>query len=121
MNKLLATAALLFAACGGANQSGPQTATTSGADGDATVDPTVPSWTPKSCIAYHKVTIEALDCPAIEQSKRDQIQAEYGQASQAWKREEDATKANVEEIAQACERSAESVHADIAGKCAKAE
>jgi hypothetical protein len=57
----------------------------------------------------------------LPRDRAEQIQAEYGQASQAWKREEDATKANVEEIAQACERSAESVHADIAGKCAKAE
>ena len=73
MTKLLATAALLFAACGGATRSSPQTATTTSGGTDHAVDPTVPSWTPKSCIAYHKVTIEALDCPAIEQSTRDQI------------------------------------------------
>jgi hypothetical protein len=115
MNKLLATATLFFAACGGpATQSSPRTANT-----ESRVDPTVPSWTPKSCIAYHKVTVEALDCPAIEQSKRDQIQQQYGEASQAWKTEEDADRANVEQIAQACERSSESVHADIAGKCTK--
>jgi hypothetical protein len=121
MTKLLATAALLFAACGGATRSSPQTATTTSGGTDHAVDPTVPSWTPKSCIAYHKVTIEALDCPAIEQSKRDQIERDYGEASQAWKREEDADKANVEQIALACERSSESVHAEIAGNCAKAE
>lgn len=85
------------------------------------VDPTVPSWAPRSCIAYHKVTLEALDCLAIEQTKRDQIQQEYGDASQAWKAEQDADKANVEQIAQACERGSDSVHADIAGKCTEAK
>jgi hypothetical protein len=119
MNKLLATAALLFAACGG---SAPHSnSNTAGAEAQPRVDPTLPSWTPKSCVAYHKLTIEALDCPAIDQTKRDQIQKDYGDASQAWKAEQDAAPANVEQIAQACERSGESVQSDIAGNCALAK
>jgi hypothetical protein len=120
MNKLLATAALLFAACASA-PSHPQTAATTGGEGQPGVDPTLPSWTPKSCVAYHKLTVEALDCPAIEQSKRDQIQQDYGNASQAWKAEQDAAPANVEQISQACVRSGESVQSDIAGNCALAK
>src|SRR4051812_25887520 len=102
MTKLLALSALLLAACGGrpksttpppqqtAHQNGETYGDTTGGPDQPSVDPTVPSWAPKSCLAYHKVTVEAMGCTAIEQSKRDAIQREYGAASQSWKAMENA-------------------------------
>ncbi|HUS32976.1 MAG TPA: hypothetical protein VMZ53_30950 [Kofleriaceae bacterium] len=131
MIHLLAISALLLSACGGGakstttgpqqNASGETHGDTTGGAGQPSMDPTLPSWVPESCVAYHKVAIEAMGCTAIEQSKRDAIQQEYGAASQGWKAEPNADGARVEEIAAACVRSSNAVHADIAGKCAEAK
>jgi hypothetical protein len=77
----------------------------------------MPSWAPKSCLAYHKAVVQALECNAIDKAKRDQIQQAYGDASQAWKAEKDGTPAKVELVAAACERGTASVQADVSGKC----
>jgi hypothetical protein len=119
MKKLLVVTALLISACGGSSKSTPKTAQQT-AD-DSMLDPTLPSWAPKNCVAYHKVAVEAMDCTAIEQSRRDQIQQQYGDASTAWKAETNADNARVEEIAQVCDRSSAAVHAEIAGNCAEAK
>lgn len=133
MTKLLISA-LLLAACGGsptststtpsqpvAHQSGETYGDTTGGANQPSVDPTLPSWAPKSCVAYHKVTVEAMGCTAIEQSKRDAIQQQYGAASQSWKAMENADQARIDEIAATCVRSSDAVHADIAGNCAEAK
>jgi hypothetical protein len=88
-----------------------------GGPGQPSVDPTIPSWTPQSCIAYHQAVVEALGCEAISRGTRDDIQLEYGAASQRWKAETDATPQRINAVALACEASATSVHADSAGKC----
>src|SRR4051812_5897113 len=123
MKKLLALTALLMSACGGNAKSSnttPQTDRQRADEGESMLDPTLPSWSPKSCLAYHKVAVEAMDCTAIDQTKRDQIQQHYADASGAWKAETNADKARVEQIAQICDQSSASVHAEIAGNCAEA-
>ena len=138
MTKLLVAASFLFAACSDpaptatppaapptgaatANQPGTNTAGLTGGLDEPSVDPTVPSWTPRSCLEYHKVVVEALDCDAIEQTKRDLIQEAYGAASKEWKAESDGTPARILQVAEACERSTASVQADSAGKCVLAK
>lgn len=117
MHKLLVTFVLLIAACGSKS-----TATTSptGGPGEPIVDPTVPSWAPPSCIAYHKAVVQALDCAALDQAKQDEIRAAYDAASESWKAEQDADAARIAEVGAACESSTESVQADSAA-CMAAE
>ena len=114
MQKLLASIVLMLAACGGSSKS--STTTQRPAD-EATVDPTVPSWLPQSCIAYHRAVVQAIDCQAVEQEKRDNIKNTFDAASISWKAEENADKARLAEIDATCTSSTESVRTDIAAKC----
>jgi hypothetical protein len=114
MKKLVASIVLMLAACGGSSKS--STATQRPAD-EVTVDPTVPSWLPPSCIAYHKAVVQAIDCQAVEQAKRDNIKNTFDATSVSWKGEPNADKAAVDEIGATCTTSTESVRADIADKC----
>lgn len=139
MTKLL-TIAILFTACNDSSSTAtkpasatpsssksatapattPQNTDTAGLTGGAgqpSVDPTIPSWAPKSCVAYHKAVVQALECNAIDKTKRDQIQQAYGDASSGWKAEKDGTPARIEQVDAACERSTASVQSDTDGKC----
>jgi hypothetical protein len=113
MTKLFVLVVAL-AACGG-SQKAPGTGT--GASGQTGVDPTVPSWAPASCKAYQKAAFQAANCEAIEQSKRDEIQASYDSASASWKAEQNATDARIAEVDQACTSSTESVRSAIGELC----
>ncbi len=120
MNKLLTVVALLVAACGGkspATTNHANGAPEASASNASELDPTIPSWAPKSCVAYHKAAIEALDCDAIEQTKRDQIKQSYEAASVSWKAEENATPARIGEVDAACQASGDSVRAETVGHC----
>ena len=114
MKHLLVLSLLVFAACGSKSKS--DTAPTGG-PGEPIVDPTMPSWAPKSCNDYHKAVVQALECDAIDQGKQDEIRASYESSSAAWKAEQDANAERIEAIGAACVSSAESVRADTAGKC----
>ena len=113
MKTLLASILFVLAACGGSSK--PSTTTQHSAD--STVDPTVPSWLPRSCVAYHKAVVQAIDCKAVEQSKRDRIETTFDETSVSWKAEENATTARVDEIGATCTTATDSVRADIADKC----
>ncbi len=82
-----------------------------------TVDPTVPSWLPEPCLAYHKAVVQAIDCKAIDQGKREEIQKAYGDASASWKAEQNANDAKVAEIGATCTKATEAVRAEIGQKC----
>jgi hypothetical protein len=112
MKTLLASILLVLAACGGSSK--PATTPERSAD---TVDPTVPSWLPASCVAYHKAVVQAIDCQAVEQSKRDRIGATFDETSVSWKAEDNANATRVNEIGATCTTATDSVRADIADKC----
>jgi hypothetical protein len=84
---------------------------------DSTVDPTVPSWLPRSCVAYHKAVVQAIDCKAVEQNTRDRIQTTFDETSVSWKAEDNANAARVDEIGATCTTATDSVRADLADKC----
>jgi hypothetical protein len=113
MKSLLASILLALVACGGI----PKSSTTNQQSADSTVDPTVPSWLPPSCIAYHKAVVQAIDCKAVEQSKRDRIKTTFDETSVSWKAEDNANAARVDEIDVTCTTATDSVRADIADKC----
>lgn len=116
MKTLLASMVLTFAACGGGSRS---TAAQHPADqsGDASVDPTLPSWLPQSCLAYHKAVVQAVDCQAVDQATRDGIQKKFADASESWKAEQAVDKTKVDEVAASCTAATASVRADLGEKC----
>jgi len=120
MKNLCLVFGLLLAACGGGSKSptNPAVASETGGDGQPEVDPTVPSWAPKTCIAYHRAVVQALDCVAVEQGKRDAIKAKYEADSEGWKTV-DANPAKVDEIKAYCEAETASVRGDIGTNCVK--
>lgn len=113
MKTLFASILLVLAACGGSSKSSTPTQRTS----ESTVDPTVPSWLPPSCIAYHRAVVQAIDCQAVEQSTRDRIKTTFDETSVSWKAEDQANAARVDEIGATCTTATDSVRADIADKC----
>lgn len=119
MKHLFIVASLVFIACGGSKSSSKSTvAAETGGDGQPEVDPTVPSWAPKTCIAYHRAVVQALDCTAIEQGKRDAIKAKYETDAEGWKTVE-ATPAKIDELKAYCETATTSVRGDIGTNCVK--
>ena len=118
MKTLFASILLTLVACGGGG-SKPTTVATSPTGGSdlPTVDPTVPSWLPESCKAYHKAVVQAIDCQAIDQAKRDEIKKTFGETSESWKAEQNANNARVDEIGASCTTATASVRADIGQKC----
>jgi hypothetical protein len=122
MKNLCLVAGLLVAACGGSSKpssTSPSTvAAETGGDGQPEVDPTVPSWAPRTCIAYHRAVVQAVDCVAVEQGKRDTIKAKYATDSESWKTA-DANPAKIEEVKAYCESQTASVRAEIGTLCVK--
>jgi hypothetical protein len=73
MKNLLASIVLTLAASGCASSSSTPAQHPADNSGEAGVDPTVPSWLPKSCIAYHRAVVQAINCEAVDQGTRDEI------------------------------------------------
>ncbi len=126
MKNLLVVFAVVItatAACGGKSKSNSETGGSTepmgvgSGEGEAALDPTMPSWMPASCTAYHKAVTQAITCETIEQAKRDEIKAKYDAAAASWKAEQDASKERVAEVDTFCTSGADSVKADTAGKC----
>jgi hypothetical protein len=114
MKTLLVAILVTLAACGGSSTpSQHPTAPTE----EARVDPTIPSWLPQSCVAYQKAVVQAINCQAVDQTKRDEIQKAYGEKSTSWKAEDNADSAKVNEIGATCRTATGSVRADIGEKC----
>jgi hypothetical protein len=119
MKNLLIAFGLVLSACGGSKASNQSTvAAETGGDAQPEVDPTVPSWAPQTCIAYHRAVVQAVDCAAVAQGKRDEIRDKYAADSAAWKTT-DATPAKVDEIKGYCETETASVRAAIGASCVR--
>ena len=119
--------ALLFAIVGCSHgQAGPQApaptplATTEApapTEDEPTVDPTLPSWAPRTCSRYHRIVVEALACGEIAQGTRDLIRKTYDAHDASWHALQDAPQGKIAEIGKQCTDDAQLVHAEHAGKC----
>lgn len=90
---------------------------TAAEDDSAMVDPTLPSWAPKSCKSYHTVVVKAVDCTEIDQGTRDSIKSKYETQNTAWHDLQNAPPERITEIGQECQSSHDTVHAQASGKC----
>jgi hypothetical protein len=88
---------------------------------DPQVDPTLPSWAPKTCNAYHKAVVEAQGCEAIDQATRDAMRTKYDAADQSWRAMQNAEQGDIEKVRVACADEAKSVHEASDGKCSPAK
>jgi hypothetical protein len=116
MTKLIAVVVLSLAACGSKSKAAESPV---GGPGEPAIDPTLPSWAPASCTTYQKAVFQAITCEAIDHGKRDEMQQTYNAASTGWKAEQDADAARIAEVDATCTSSADSVKAEIDGKCTK--
>jgi hypothetical protein len=114
MTKLLVLIVGALTACGGSNK---DTNSPVGGPGEPAIDPTLPSWAPASCTAYQKAVFQAINCQAVEQGTRDEIQTSYNADSESWKAETDADAARIEEVNVSCTSKSESVRAAIGEQC----
>lgn len=111
MKTSLALAMLLAACSHGSGSTPPRTAST------GIVDPTLPSWAPRSCAAYHVAVVEAVDCPEIDQGTRDSIKTKYEAANTSWHDLRDTRQEVIDQIAMLCTEDVKHVHAQGNGKC----
>ena len=68
-------------------------------------------------MAYHKAVVQAIDCQAVDQRTRDEIQKSFDVTSARWKAEDNADKAKVDEIGAICTSETANVRVDIGEKC----
>ena len=121
MKTLIITSALFFAACShhsndATTPSGPSTVA-SGGDSDPSVDPTLPSWAPRSCTGYHAAVVELIDCEAVPQETRDATKAKYDADHVKWQAMQDQPQGAIEEVRQGCADDAKAVREKLNGKC----
>ena len=103
-----------LAACGGSNK---DSNSPTGGPGEPAIDPTLPSWAPPSCTTYQKAVFQAINCQAVDQAKRDEVQTAYAADSESWKAETDADASRIEAVDASCTSKAESVRAMIGDQC----
>jgi hypothetical protein len=84
---------------------------------DPQVDPTIPSWAPPSCRAYHAATVRAADCQALDQPTREDIQTKYQGAHDSWQQMKDVPPETIQQISIACEGSAKTVKDQVDAVC----
>jgi len=78
----LVVLALLIAGCHRA----PASTTVSTADLDRMrVDPTMPSWAPQECTAYHDAVVRLVTCDAVSPTERNVSKTQYNVDNARWK------------------------------------
>lgn len=121
MKSLIVLSALVFGACShhsndATTPSGTSTAA-SDSDADPMVDPTLPSWAPRSCKAYHAAVVNLLACEAVPQDARDAAKAKYDADHATWQAMQDQPQGAIEQVRQRCADDATAVRAQMTGKC----
>jgi hypothetical protein len=52
--------------------------------GSMPVDPTLPSWVPRSCTAYHAAVVKLAECDAVSQEARNTVKTQYDTDNAKW-------------------------------------
>jgi hypothetical protein len=121
MKMLLACVLVSLAACSHDSSAVQQpTMASSGTPGaEEAVDPTLPSWAPRSCKAYHAAVVHLAGCTQVAQDVRDRVSAKYDADNKAWHDMQNATQADLDQVKLSCGDEAASVRAQLTNDCAQ--
>ena len=87
---------------------------------DPDVDPTMPSWAPPSCKAYHTAVVKLAGCTDLAQDLRDKVSAKYDADNKAWHNLTNAQQSDLDQVKTSCSEQAASVKAQMTPSCAAA-
>jgi hypothetical protein len=82
------------------------------------VDPTLPSWAPKSCNAYHAAVVKFSHCGDIALDLRDKVAAKYDADTKSWHDMENAQQSDLDQVKVSCGDQQKSVSDQMTGHCA---
>jgi len=83
------------------------------------VDPTLPSWAPKTCKDYHTAVVKFSHCGDIALDLRDKVSAQYDADNKSWHNLTDAKQSDLDQVKLACGDQAASVTAQMSATCAE--
>jgi hypothetical protein len=121
MKTLIACALFAVAACSHHSEPAEPTQPSAGATataGDDAVDPTLPSWAPHSCKAYHAAVVNLVGCTQVAQDVRDRVSAKYEADNKSWHNMQNASQTDLDQVKLSCGDEAASVKAQITSDCA---
>jgi hypothetical protein len=121
MKSLIVISALCFGACSHHSNDAttprePSTAASS-TDTNPSVDPTLPSWAPRTCTDYHAAVMKLIDCGAIAQETREAARAKYDADHARWQGMKEQPQGAIEEVRQSCAADTKAVQQQMNGKC----
>jgi hypothetical protein len=115
--KLLIFSCLVVAACSHDAAPAHPTNATAAADTDPPVDPTLPSWAPRSCSGYHAAVVNFLACEAVSKETRDVVRTKYDLDQAKWQAMENQPQGAIDGVRQSCSEDWHSVKMQMEGKC----
>jgi hypothetical protein len=121
MKTVIVVSALFFVACShhssdATTPSGTRAAA-SEADSDPVVDPTLPSWAPRSCSNYHAAVVKLLGCEAVPRDARDAAKAKYDADHAKWQAMQEQPQGAIEDVRQSCADDAKTVRGQLTDSC----
>lgn len=114
LDRLVLGLVLVTAACAKDN---PATTPSNSTEDEAMVNPTVPSWAPKSCIAYHTAVVRFVGCEAMDAAARDTVKASYEADSQRWQEMSNLPQGAIADVGAKCTADGDAVRAQIGAGC----
>jgi hypothetical protein len=69
---------------------------------DPFVDPTLPSWAPKSCAAYHAAVVRFVSCETDDAAKREAVRESYDSENKRWHDMMNVEQKAIDEVQTAC-------------------
>jgi hypothetical protein len=87
---------------------------------DPEIDPTLPSWAPPSCRAYHTAVVKLAGCTEVAQDIRDKASAKYDADNKAWHDMKNAQQSDLDQVKASCTDQAASLKAQLTAPCAAA-
>ena len=116
MKTLIACALFASFAVGCSHDAPPPQAPLPVATADG-VDPTLPSWAPKSCAEYHTAIVKFSHCGDLALDLRDKVSAKYDADNKSWHDMVNASQSDLDQVKLSCTDEAASVNAQMTGKC----
>ena len=84
---------------------------------DPMVDPTLPSWAPRSCVAYHTAVDRIVSCTAVDAAKRETIRQTYEAKHKAWQDMHDMPQGAIADVQTQCASDLDAVKAQTDPTC----